>query len=63
MKLSLEEIYNIFISSTGISIDSRSTKNGQIFLAIKGENNDGNAYVEDALNNGAKYCITNRNEL
>lgn len=63
MKLSLDEIYNIFISSTGISIDSRSTKNGQIFLAIKGENNDGNAYVEDALNNGAKYCITNRNEL
>lgn len=63
MKLSLDEIYNIFINSAGISIDSRSTKNGQIFLAIKGENIDGNAYVEDALNNGAMYCITNRTEL
>lgn len=63
MKLSLDEIYNIFINSAGISIDSRSTKNGQIFVAIKGENSDGNAYVEDALNNGAMYCITNRTEL
>ena len=63
MKLSLDEIYNIFINSAGISIDSRSIKNGQIFLAIKGENSDGNTYVEDAFNNGALYCITNRTEL
>lgn len=63
MKLSLDEIYNIFINSAGISIDSRSTKNGQIFLAIRGENIDGNAYVEDAFNSGAMYCITNRTEL
>ncbi len=63
MTLYLDDIYNIFINSAGISIDSRSTKNGQIFLAIKGENIDGNAYVEDAFNNGATYCITNRTEL
>ncbi|HOV55753.1 MAG TPA: UDP-N-acetylmuramoyl-tripeptide--D-alanyl-D-alanine ligase [Bacteroidales bacterium] len=63
MKLSLDEIYNIFINSAGISIDSRSTKSGQIFLAIKGENSDGNSYVEDAFNSGAMYCITNRTEL
>ncbi|MDD3630659.1 MAG: Mur ligase domain-containing protein, partial [Bacteroidales bacterium] len=63
MKLSLDEIYNIFINSAGISIDSRSTKKGQIFLAIKGENSDGNTYVEDAFSNGALYCITNRTEL
>ncbi len=63
MTLYLDDIYNIFINSAGISIDSRSTKNGQIFLAIKGENSDGNAYVEDAFNNGASYCITSRTDL
>ncbi len=63
MKLSLNEIYNIFIKSSGINTDSRTIKPQEIFLAIKGENIDGNLYVEDAINKGALYCITNRAEL
>lgn len=40
-----------------ISIDTRSMENQEIFLAIKGKNFDGNKYVLEAVNNGAKLCI------
>ncbi len=37
----------------GISIDSRTIKPGQLFLALKGENYDGHDYIKDALEKGA----------
>lgn len=40
-----------------ISIDSRTLREGQIFLALKGSNTDGHAYVEEALNKGASGLI------
>ena len=44
----------------GVSIDSRTTKENNIFFAIKGHNYDGYDYIEDALKNGAKAIICNR---
>ena len=38
-------------------IDSRKIKKGQVYVAIKGETNDGNDYVENAIKNGAKTCL------
>lgn len=49
------------ITATGVSIDSRTIKSGQIFIAIKGENLDGNDYVSEALEKGASLCIINKN--
>jgi UDP-N-acetylmuramoyl-tripeptide--D-alanyl-D-alanine ligase len=43
-----------------ISIDSRTMKEGQIFLALKGSNTDGHAYIEEALNRGASGVILQR---
>lgn len=43
-----------------ISIDSRTLKKGQIFLALKGSNTDGHAYVKEALDNGASGVILQR---
>ncbi len=37
--------------------DSRTVGEGQVYLAIKGDNFDGNLFVEEAVNNGAKTCI------
>ncbi|MCH8026927.1 MAG: UDP-N-acetylmuramoyl-tripeptide--D-alanyl-D-alanine ligase [candidate division Zixibacteria bacterium] len=37
----------------GVSIDSRVVKSGELFIAIRGEINDGHAYVDEALKNGA----------
>jgi len=41
-------------------IDSRMIKAGDIFVALKGENVDGNEYVNEALTRGASYALTNK---
>ncbi|MGE0109665.1 MAG: UDP-N-acetylmuramoyl-tripeptide--D-alanyl-D-alanine ligase [Bdellovibrionales bacterium] len=41
----------------GISIDSRSLKENQIFFAVKGKNLDGHAFVSDALTKGASVAV------
>ncbi len=45
---------------TGISIDSRAVKPGQVFLAVKGENFDGHDYAGKALQAGAAVAIIER---
>lgn len=37
--------------------DSRQVKDGQVYIAIKGERFDGNEFVESAIKNGAKTCL------
>ena len=46
---------------TGISLDSRSCKRGDLFLSINGENQNGNQFINEAINNGAKIIISNLN--
>ena len=47
----------------GISIDSRNIKKNDLFIAIKGENFDGNDFVDQALQDGASYTLSsNENE-
>jgi UDP-N-acetylmuramoyl-tripeptide--D-alanyl-D-alanine ligase len=41
----------------GWSIDSRSTNPGDLFFAIKGENQDGHAFVRDAFERGAIAAV------
>ena len=42
------------------SKDSRTIKNGDMYLGIRGEKVDGNSYIEDAFKNGAIGCITDK---
>jgi len=42
---------------TGISIDTRSLQEGDLFFAIKGANSDGHAYVGVALEKGAAAAV------
>lgn len=44
-------------SATGVSIDSRSAKPGDLFVAIKGPNSDGHDYVAPALAAGASAAM------
>ncbi|MFL2543937.1 MAG: Mur ligase family protein [Alphaproteobacteria bacterium] len=50
----------IFNSSNKIKINSKDIKKNDIFLALKGSNYHGNKYINDAINAGAKYCITDK---
>ncbi|PID88145.1 MAG: hypothetical protein CSB06_01510 [Bacteroidia bacterium] len=54
----IEKIYKIFLESEGISTDTRQLKAKQLFWALKGENFDGNEFVEQALANGAVCAVT-----
>jgi len=37
----------------GLAIDSRKVKAGEVFLAFKGEQDDGHRYIDQAISNGA----------
>lgn len=41
----------------GVGTDSRAIVNGQLFVAIKGENFDGNSYAVDAVKQGAAAVL------
>lgn len=47
----------------GLSIDSRTTEQGNLFIAIKGEYNDGHKYVEPAGRNGAALFLIDKSSL
>ncbi len=42
---------------TGFSIDSRKLKNGEMFIAVKTDRNDGHNYIEDAKAKGASSYL------
>ena len=45
----------------GLSIDSREVKKDNLFLTIKGKNNNGAKFISKALKKGAKYVISSQN--
>jgi len=45
-------------SFNGVSIDSRTIANGQLFVAIRGEYNDGHDYISQAIEGGASGIIS-----
>ena len=40
-----------------VSVDSRSVKKGDLFIALKGENFNGHDFVQDAFSKGAAACV------
>ena len=45
-----------------IQISSKDIKPGDIFIALKGTKFHGNKFINEAINKGAKFCLTdNRN--
>ncbi len=75
MRIDLKEknhfltVFKTFFNQTidraidGISIDSRNIKKNDLFIAIKGENFDGNDFIDQALRNGASYTLSsNKNK-
>ena len=55
--MSIEQIHDLFLKSTGISTDSRSIWNGCIYIALKGERFDGNEFAKQAIEQGASHAI------
>ena len=48
---------------TGLSVDSRRVKVGDIFFALAGTHKDGRNFIEDAIKAGAIAIITGKQPL
>ncbi len=57
MNNKLEEIYGLFLKSTGAVTDSRKVVAGRIYFAIRGERFNGNDFARAALENGACFAV------
>jgi len=45
------------------SIDTRTVQKGEVFVALSGENFDGNDFIEEALKKGASYVVYDREKI
>ena len=52
---------NFFYKFDGLAIDSREIKKDNIFLTIKGKNNDGNKFISKAFKRGASFAVSDEN--
>ncbi|WMJ72596.1 UDP-N-acetylmuramoyl-tripeptide--D-alanyl-D-alanine ligase [Cytophagaceae bacterium ABcell3] len=57
MAVSIENLYQIYKKSTGVSTDTRNIQQGNIFFALKGPSFNANEFAEDALSKGAAYAV------
>ena len=55
--MTISELHQLFINSSGICTDTRTIEPNQLFFAITGDNFDGNKFAEQALEKGASYAV------
>mgnify|MGYP000676919765 CR=1 FL=1 len=61
MIVNTQTLLEKFLSSTGVSTDTRKIQAGNLFFALKGPNFNANAMAAEALEKGAQYAITSIN--
>ena len=60
--MNIEEIYKIYLEYPSVQTDTRKLNNGDIYFALKGENFNGNHFVNQAFEKGANYCVVDEIE-
>jgi len=55
--MEIEELYNRFTECNGLTTDSRHCPEGSMFLALKGETFNGNAFAAQSLAQGCRYAV------
>jgi len=55
--MEIDDLYHIFKTCTTVCTDTRKLQQDCIYFALKGENFDGNKFVQKAFDGGAKYCV------
>jgi len=63
MYTSIDSLYSLYLQCRSVVIDSRKATQGDLFFALQGENTNGNAYAEKALQSGAIGAIVDDPEL
>ena len=62
MKNDIKHIYSLFKNSSGISIDTRSVGQNNLFFALKGDNFNGNLFALKAIETGASFAIIDKKQ-
>ena len=60
--MSIPDIYQMFLESSGISTDTRSIKRDSIFFALNGEHFDGSEFIFEALEKGAMGILADESK-
>ncbi|UBM57757.1 UDP-N-acetylmuramoyl-tripeptide--D-alanyl-D-alanine ligase [Marinilongibacter aquaticus] len=60
--MSIEELYTLFLKSSGVCTDTRKIEKDCLFFALKGGNFNGNAFAKEALAKGALYAVIDEKE-
>lgn len=55
--MDITALYRIFRTCNGITTDSRNCPEGSLFIALKGDSFNGNAFAAKALENGCAYAV------
>src|SRR5882762_1865133 len=61
--MQVSALYELLKKSSGISTDTRSIKEGNLFFALKGEHFNANDFAEDALHTGASFVIADEKKF
>lgn len=59
----LAQLIKILDNYKGISCNSKDIRDNFIFVAIKGSNRDGNAFIEEAISKGARAVVVQSSEF
>lgn len=54
----MEALFDLFYQTSGVCTDTRNIQKDSLFIALKGAQFDGNDFVEQAIQDGAKFAIT-----
>ena len=60
--MTIEELYGIYKQYPSVQTDTRKLKEGDIFFALKGDNFNGNSFVQKAIDAGAAYAVIDEAE-
>ena len=63
MFISIPDLYNRFKECSGVSTDTRKIVPSCLFVALRGDNFDGNRFAQKALEAGAKYALVDDPEV
>tara|TARA_B100000795_G_C22777192_1_gene430575 strand:- start:632 stop:1885 length:1254 start_codon:yes stop_codon:yes gene_type:complete len=60
--MNIKDLYDVYAQNYLVDTDTRNIRKNSIFFALKGENFNGNKFVQKAQENGASYCVIDEEE-
>ena len=61
--MSIKDLHELFMKSSGVVTDSRKIKNNCIFFSLKGENFNGNEFANSAVKKGAMLAVVDEKKF